>query len=252
MNKNGDDNSKVILVTGATSGIGRGMAKYFAERGWRVAIFGRNEEALKSTQEEIGERCLPLRVDVSKRDQVFDGVAKIIGQWGRLDAAVNNAGTTSRIYTTMPIDEAEQLFRTTIETHLMGAFYVMMACVPHLPRPGGRLINISSIGSFNGGRMGGSMAYGAAKAGLNNITRSWARELSPSGITVNAIAPGFIDSAITRSWSPERLKVTTSEILVGRVGQPEDIAAAAYFLCSDEASFITGEVLNVNGGALFA
>ncbi len=246
-----DETNKIALITGGSSGIGRGIANYFAARGYRVAIFGRNAEALASTKEEIGDNCLTFQADVSQREQVFAGVKGIIDTWGRLDVVINNAGATSRILTTTPIEQAEPIFRQTIDVNLVGAFLVVMAAAPHLTRPGGRIINISSIGAFNGGFRTGNPAYAAAKAALNNITRSWARELGPQGITVNGIAPGFIDTPLTKQWSEERRKANIDETVVGRPGEPADIAAAAFYLASLEASFVTGEVLNVNGGALF-
>lgn len=245
------DDGKVLVVTGGNRGIGRGMALHFGKRGYRVAIIGRNAETLRSTAREIGARCLSFQADVAKREQVVAAVKGIVDAWGRIDVLINNAGADSRILTTTPIEEAERNFRETIDVHLTGAFLMVMAAAPHLTRPGGRIINISSIGAFKGGRGAGAGAYVAAKNGLHGLIHSWARELSPQGITVNGIAPGFIETALTAQWSEERRKAALSDILVGRAGTPEDIAAAAFYLASPEASFVTGEILNVNGGAYF-
>lgn len=242
---------KVVVVTGGNSGIGRGIANYFGARGYRVAIVGRNAETLAETQKEVGANCLSFNADVAKRDDVFAAVKGVVNAWGRIDVLINNAGATSHILTSTPLEEAERNFRETINVHMTGAFLMVMAAAAHLTRPGGRIINISSIGSFVGGRRPGASAYVAAKAGLNGLTHSWARELSPQGITVNAIAPGFIDTALTKLWSAERRKASIDDILVGRPGEPEDIAATAYFLASPAASFISGEIINVNGGARF-
>ena len=127
-----------------------------------------------------------------------------------------------------------------------------MAVAPHLPRPGGRIINVSSIAAFTGGSRPGAVAYAAAKAGLIGMTYALARELSPQGITVNAVAPGFVaGTEFTGQWSEERVRGIVAETPVGREGHPNDIAAAVRYLASPDASFVTGEVLNVNGGWLF-
>ena len=244
------EGEKVLVVTGGNSGIGRGTARYFAQRGYRVAIIGRNKETLADTVKEIGPRCLSFQADVAKSAQVQAAVKGIVSAFGRIDVLLNNAGTTSHVLTTMPIDEAERIFRETIDTHLLGAFLMVMAAAPHLTRPGGRIINISSIGAFRGGRAAGAPAYIAAKAGLHGLTHSLARELSPQGITVNGIAPGYIETPMTAPWPQAARDASLAEILVGRPGKPEDIAAAAWYLASPEASFVTGEILNVNGGAL--
>ncbi len=246
-----DNAGKVVVVTGGNSGIGRGIALYFGARGYRVAIIGRNADTLSAAKKEVGANCLSFRADVAKRDEVIAAVKGIVDAWGRIDVLVNNAGAMSHILTSTPLDEAERSFRDTVDVHMTGAFLMVMAAASHITRPGGRIINISSIGAFMGGRRPGASAYVAAKAGLNGLTHSWARELSPQGITVNAIAPGFIDTALTKLWSAERRKASIDDILVGRPGEPEDIAAVAYFLASPEASFISGEIVNVNGGARF-
>jgi 3-oxoacyl-[acyl-carrier protein] reductase len=129
---------------------------------------------------------------------------------------------------------------------------MIMAVAPYLVRPGGRIINISSIAAFTGGSRAGSVAYAASKSGLLGLTYGFARELSPQGITVNAIAPGFIaNTGFTGAWSEERVQSIVSETPIGRAGHVNDIAAATLYLASPEASFVTGEVLNVNGGWLF-
>lgn len=239
------------MITGGGSGIGRGIALYFCERGYNVAIIGRDVEKLKMTCDEAGPMCTYFQADVTSRDQVFTAINAIAGQYGHIDVLINNAGSVSNILTTTPIEEAEARFREMFDVHVMGAFLAVMAAVPHLTRPGGRVINISSIAAFHGGAKPGGCAYAGAKAALNAMTMSWARELGPEGITANGIAPGFIDTALTKLWSEDRRKLSLSNILVGRAGEPEDIAATAYFLASPEAGFITGEIINANGGALF-
>ena len=198
----------------------------------------------------LGASGRSFQADVSQREQVVAAVKGVVDAWGRIDVLVNNAGNLSSILTTTPIERAERAFRETVEIHLLGAFLMVMAAAPHLTRPGGRIINISSIGAFRGGRAAGAPAYVAAKAGLHGLTHSLARELSPQGITVNGIAPGYIETPMTEPWPKAARDASLAEILVGRAGKPDDIAAAAWYLASPEASFVTGEILNVNGGAL--
>ncbi len=254
MTDKNQDAGRVIIITGGSTGIGRGMANYFGERGFRVAILGRTRDTLDEAQAEVrkgGAECLAFQADVSKREDCFRAVQGAVDAWGKIDVLVNNAGAMQNVFSTTPIDEAEKIFRNTLDVHLVGAFLMMMAAAPHLKRPGGRIVNISSIGAFMGGRRPGAGAYVAAKSGLNALTFSWAREFGPQGITVNAIAPGFIETELTKKWPDERRKAATNDILVGRAGQPADIAAAAYYLTSEAGSFVNGEVLNVNGGAYF-
>ena len=138
-----ESEGRVLVVTGGNSGIGRGIARYFGGRGFRVAIVGRNPETLRSTAEEIGANCLSFRADVAKRDQVLAAVKGIVDAWGRMDVLVNNAGNLGSIFTTTPIEEAERIFRQTIDIHLTGAFLMVMASAPHLTRPGGGASSIS-------------------------------------------------------------------------------------------------------------
>jgi 3-oxoacyl-[acyl-carrier protein] reductase len=139
-----------------------------------------------------------------------------------------------------------------LDTNLKGSFLMTMATVSHMPRPGGRIISISSIAAFTGGSGVGATAYAAAKAGLLGLTYGFARELSPQGITVNAIAPGFIaNTEFTGHWSQQRVDSLIADTPVGRAGHGDDIASAVLYLASAEASFVSGEVLHVNGGKLF-
>ena len=246
--------ARVILITGGATGIGRATAAAFARAGADVAILGRREEALRAAAEELGPRVVWERADVSQREQVAAAVAAIVGRFGKINVLVNAAGTsaTPAVKTDLPLEEAERYWDQDMNIHLKGSFLVAMAAAPHLPRPGGRIINISSIAAFTGGSRAGSVAYASAKAGLIGMTYGLARELSPQGITVNAIAPGFIaNTGFTGAWPEERVRSIVEQIPVGRGGRAEDIAAAVLYLASDEASFVTGEVLNVNGGWLF-
>lgn len=241
-----------IIITGGNSGMGRAMTERFAREGARVAILGRNQETLHTTAESLAPHVAWYQVDVSQREQVRSTVDILVEQWGQIDVLINAAGFVRGVTTDMPLDEAEREWDAVLDTNLKGSFLMTVAVAPHLVRPGGRIIYISSIAAFTGGSRSGSVAYAAAKSGLLGLTYGFARELSEQGITVNAIAPGFIaDTGFTGAWSAERINGIIQQTPVGRGGHVDDIAAAAYYLASPEASFVTGEVLNVNGGWLF-
>lgn len=243
---------RVAVITGGGSGIGRAIAEIFTANGDQAVIIGRRKSVLEQTAREIGENCDWQQADVSQRDQVSNAEALIIRKYGKIDVLVNNAGFVLGQKTETPLQEAEQAWDAEIGTILKGAFLMTMALAPVMRRPGGRIINISSIAAFTGGSRPGAIGYAAAKAGLLGLTYALSRELSPQGITVNSIAPGFIeDTEFTGNWSEERVNGIVAQTPAGRAGQGKDVAAAVFFLASPEAAFITGEVLNVNGGWLF-
>lgn len=246
--------TKTVIVTGGSSGIGRAIAATFVKQNFSVVIFGRTEKTLRETTAALGEGVTWQRVDVASRDDVTRGVEAVLEHRPRIDVLVNNAGFSGGFLTHDPIVEAETAWDGIVNASLKGSFLMAMAVAPHLARPGGRIINISSIAAFTGGSRPGAMAYAAAKAGVHGLTYSLARELGPDGITVNAVAPGLITDTLFfggRKLPEERLEQTTSQTPMGRAGKPEDVAAAVSYLASDDTSFVTGEVLNVNGGWLF-
>src|SRR5579859_2288069 len=243
-----------ILITGGNSGMGRAIAEAFTRQDTQIAIIGRDEAKLRKAAGELAPKVIWYQADVSKRDEIETTVSNIVEQWGHIDVLVNAAGFSGErgLRTTMSLIEAEREWDEVLDANLKGSMLMTVAVAPHMPRPGGRIIYISSIAAFTGGSRAGSAAYAAYKAGMHGLTYGFARELSPQGITVNAIAPGFIaNTGFTGEWSEERINSIVTQTPVGRGGEVKDIAAATLYLASPEASFVTGEVLNVNGGWLF-
>ncbi len=246
------ETARTVIISGGGTGIGRATAAAFAREGARVVILGRREEPLRAAAHELGPNVDYVRADVSRREQVAAAVGAVVERHGSVAVLVNAAGFVEGVATNSPPDEAERLWDAVLDTNLKGSFLLALAVAPHLPRPGGRIINVSSIAAFTGGSRPGALAYAAAKAGLHGLTYGLARELSPQGITVNAVAPGFIaDTGFTGAWSGERIRGIVEQTPAGRAGRADDIAAAIRYLASPAAAFVTGEILNVNGGWLF-
>jgi len=248
---------RAVVITGAGTGIGRSTAAAFVANGDVVVLTGRRSDVLSRAANEIGrgesDRVWWRRCDVSDPVQV-DAFAVWFTRRvsDALDVLVNNAGGGTPSAAMSPgatTDEAAGYAQAMLATNLVGAYLMVHAFRPLLRRPGGRIVNISSIAAFRGG---GDM-YSAAKAGLVGLTYSLARELGPEGITVNAIAPGLVLG--TEFFGPriaeERRRRIIAETPAGRSGEPADIAAAVRYLASPDASFVTGEVLHVNGGQVF-
>ncbi|MBC7309764.1 MAG: 3-oxoacyl-ACP reductase FabG [Actinomycetales bacterium] len=247
--------SRVAVVTGAARGIGAATALRLAKDGYAVAVVDLDESACADSVaaiEAAGGRAIGVGIDVSKADQVEAGVTRIADELGAPVVLVNNAGV---IRDNLLFKMTEEDWDTVMNVHLRGAFLMSRACQGYMTKAGfGRIVNLSSS-SAQGNR--GQANYSAAKAGLQGFTKTLALELGKFGVTSNAVAPGFIQTDMTRSTA-ERLGVpfedfikhSASQIPVQRVGQPEDIAAMISFLCSEESGFVSGQVIYVAGGPL--
>jgi 3-oxoacyl-[acyl-carrier protein] reductase len=238
---------KVAIVTGASQGIGRDTALALAEAGAKVIVAARNEGKLASLVTEItaaGGEAFALKLDVADAEQVKAGFRQIIDKFGRLDILVNNAAVTrDGLAMRMKKDDWDAV----IQTNLTGAHLCIQQALPTMMKArSGRIISISSVVAQSGNA--GQANYVAAKAGVIGLTKAIAIEIASRNITVNAVAPGFIETPMT-DVLPEKVKEELKvRIPLGRMGSPRDIAAAIVFLASDEAGYITGHVLNVNGG----
>lgn len=240
---------KVALVTGASQGIGRACALRLAQAGVTIAAAARNQEKLDSLVAEIaqaGGKAAAFPLDVSDEEQIKSTCKAAIAQFGKIDILINNAGIT-RDQLVMRMKRAD--WDSVLNTNLTSAYLCIQQVVPSmLKQRWGRIINITSI--F--GQMGqaGQANYASSKAGLIGLTMAIAREVGSRNITCNAVAPGFIETAMTSALSDELKQSALKAIPLGRVGTPEEVAGCVAFLASDEAAYITGHVLNVNGGML--
>jgi 3-oxoacyl-[acyl-carrier protein] reductase len=238
---------KVALVTGASQGIGRETALALAEAGAKVAVAARNEEKLSALVADIaaaGGTALAVKMDVADAEQVKAGFKQVLEKFGRLDILVNNAAITrDGLAMRMKADDWEAVLRT----NLTGAHLCIQQALPTMMKArAGRIINISSVVAQSGNA--GQSNYVAAKAGLIGLTKAIAIEIASRNITVNAVAPGFVATPMT-DVLPDKVKEELKmRIPLGRMGSARDVAAAIVFLASDEANYITGHVLNVNGG----
>lgn len=238
---------KVAIITGSTKGIGRETAMRFAKEGAKVVICGTNEEAIKSGVAEAkgyGVEALGFRVDVSKRAQVDEMVAGVKSAWGRIDILINNAGVTADA---MLKKMTEEQFDKVININLKGVYNCAQAVLDTmLEQGGGVILNTTSIVGLYGNI--GQTNYAAAKWGVIGMTKTWAKELGRKGIRVNAVAPGFTETPMLETVPDKVLDGIREKTPLQRLGKMEDIANAFLFLASEEASFITGTVLSVDGG----
>jgi 3-oxoacyl-[acyl-carrier protein] reductase len=238
-------NGQVALVTGGTRGIGLGIARELAAGGARVAVVARDADRASEAAATLpGEGHQGFGADVADAEQVNALVKRVEEEMGSLDILVNNAGIT-RDNVLMRLKDED--WDTVVDTNLKGAFHTIRAASRGMmKRRAGRVINITSIVGISGNK--GQANYAASKAGLIGLTKSVARELASRGILVNAIAPGYIETDMTSALPDDARAALQSQIALGRLGQPEDVAAAVRFLAGPGASYITGQVLVVDGG----
>ena len=242
---------KVAVVTGASQGIGRDTALALLSAGAKIVVAARNEEKLTALVNEItaaGGQAVAVKMDVADAEQVKAGFKQVIEKFGRLDILVNNAAITrDGLAMRMKLEDWEAVLRT----NLTGAHLCIQQSLPVMMKArAGRIINISSVVAEMGNA--GQANYVAAKAGLIGLTKAIAIEISSRNITVNAVAPGFIETPMTDVLSDKVKEELKTRIPLGRMGSARDVAAAIVFLASDEAGYITGHVLDVNGGLYLA
>ena len=238
---------KIALITGAAQGIGLATALKFVREGARVALCDRHAEGVQAAVQacrDAGGEAIGQAVDVTQRDQVDGWVEAALAQWGRVDVLVNNAGIT-RDARLVKMTEAQ--FDSVIDVNLRGVFHCAQAVAPRLIEQGqGVILNASSVVGIYGNY--GQTNYAASKFGVIGFTKTWARELGPKGVRVNAVAPGFVETPILATIPDKVLTQMREQVPLQRLGKPEEIAAVYAFLASDEASYVNGAVIEVSGG----
>lgn len=239
--------NRIAFITGASRGIGRACAIALSAGGAKVVLAARQLDKLEEVAAEIraaGGEAFVVAIDLASQDSIKEAFSKASKEFGRIDILINNAGLTrDGLALRMKRDDWDAV----IQTNLSGSFFCIQQVMPAMVRERwGRIVNITSVVGESGNA--GQANYAASKAGLIGLTKSLAQELASRNITVNAVAPGFIETDMTASLSDELKAKITESVPLRRIGKPEDIAAAVKFLASDDASYITGHILDVNGG----
>ena len=236
---------KVCLITGGGRGIGKATALRFAQEGARVAVADVDLAVAAEVAHEIGEHGLALQMDVSRRESIESALDQIVSRWGRLDVLVNNAGI---LRDAQLLKLTEEDFDAVIDVNLKSVFSCTQAAARRMVEQGsGVILNASSVVALYGNF--GQSNYVAAKSGVIGMTKVWARELGPKGVRVNAVAPGFIETRMTAGIPEKVIEKINERVPLRRMGSPEEVANAYLWLASDEASYVNGHVLSVDGGA---
>ena len=242
---------KTAIITGSGRGIGRAIALAMAEQGANIVVNDVNMESAGEVVAEIeamGRQAIAVKADVTSEDQIKAMIETCINRFGKLDILVNNAG----IIQTVPVTEIDgKDWDRVMEVNLKGVFLCCKAALaPMKAQHGGKIINIASVAGKRGGGLLGNSCYSASKGGVIAFTKSLARESGPFGINVNAITPAFTDTEMTRSIAPDKKEFIIKMLPLGRVGQPSDIAGAVCFLASSMSDYMTGEIMDVDGGLM--
>ena len=242
--------SKVALITGGTRGIGRQIAVTFAKEGYDIAVnymtLSDEVENTKKEVEKAGVKCITVCGDVSKFDDSENMVKEVVNEFGRIDVLVNNAGITKDM---LIMRMKREDFESVIDVNLVGTFNVTKNVVPYMMKQrDGRIINLSSVVGISGNA--GQTNYSASKAGIIGFTKSLAKEVGSRNILVNAVAPGFIATRMTDVLKDEVKEEISKTIPLKRMGTPQDVANVVKFLASEDSSYITGQVINIDGGML--
>lgn len=235
--------NKIAIVTGAARGIGLATTKLFLEQNWRVAMIDRDEDELKKAAEQL-QGTLPVYCDVSVPGMVDEMISKVLLEFGRIDALVNNAGVAFF----KPLEETDfECWRTIMATNLDGVFLCTQAAIPALKESRGAVVNIASISAVRASTL--RVAYGTSKAAVVHLTKQLAVELGDYGVRVNCVAPGPVKTKLAAAvHSPEIIKAYHDGIPLNRIATERDIAETIVFLCSEKASYITGQMIAVDGG----
>lgn len=244
------EEKKVAIITGGSRGIGKEIAKKFAKENYNLVINyvseKTNTEELKKEIEALGAEVLFIKTNVTSYEECEKMAKDAINQFGKIDVLVNNAGVTKD---SLLLRMKEEDFDTVINVNLKGTFNVTKACIPYMmKKKSGKIVNISSVVGISGNS--GQANYAASKAGIIGFTKSVAKELASRNILANCVAPGYIATDMTNGLSDAVKESINNQIPLKRVGMPEEVAKAVYFLAGEENSYITGQVLNVDGGML--
>ena len=235
---------KNVLITGATGGIGSAILDIFYKNGFNIIASGTNEDKLKKLQDKYSERVSTIKCDLSDENQINHLVSQAQASCDSIDILINNAGITKdNVFLRMQKDQWDDVINVNLNSNFILTKLVIKGMIK---KRWGRVVNITSVVAKIGNA--GQANYVASKSAIEGFSRTLAQEVASRNITINCVAPGFVDTDILSTIEPEKLKDMTKNIPVGRIGTPEDVSNAVFFLSSEESSYITGQVIHVNGG----